>query len=199
MMSGQLRAVAVVVAVAAIVFVVYRHQHHNYRSSGPAVPINVLVSSKEIQKGTSGDIIRKTASYYKLTPYPQNQVENGAIVDPSVLAGEWAVKDIPTGQQLTTADFARPDNPIPVVPGARRALVISAKGIGSQITAGSHVDVWIATKEHGSTARRELDRNMQVLSVSSSDGTLALVATTRQAGKLIYASAHGQLVVRLHR
>jgi flagella basal body P-ring formation protein FlgA len=104
MMSGQLRTVAVVVAVGAIVFVVYRHQHH---SPVMAIggPVAVLVAKRPIQKGTTGNLIRATGRYYKVANFALSQVKAGAITDTSMLTGAVAVKDIVAGQQLTAADF----------------------------------------------------------------------------------------------
>ena len=85
---------------------------------------------------------------------------------------------------------------------SQRAVVIkpaSVTQIGRQITAGSHVDVWVATTGHGSNKLRTLDRHMEVLGTSPSAGRVTLRATLQQAGKLVYASANDRLVVRLHR
>jgi hypothetical protein len=90
--------------------------------------------------------------------------------------------------------------PSPAIGGSERAVVIEPtppKGIGSQITAGSHVDVTAAT--HGEIRLRELYGNMYVLDASSSAGTVTLRATLQQAGRLVYASVNDRLVVRLHR
>lgn len=194
-MSGQLRAVAVVVAVAAIVFVGYRHEH---RAGGPVMA--VLAANRPIQEGTSGDVIRSATGFYTVVSVRTSQIDAGAIVDASVLSGKLAVKDIPAGQQLTTADFA-PATSHPSFPGgAGRAVVIKpSKEISGQVSAGTYVDVSVATATHGSNALRRLYRNLEVLAVSTSDGTVTLRATARQAGMLIYASANDRLVVRLHR
>ena len=101
-MSGQLRAVAVVVAVAAIAFVVYRNHHHSYRNEVVGGPVLVLVAKRPIQKGT---VIRTTGRYYKVADFALSQVKAGAITDTSMLTGAVAVKDIAAGQQLTAADF----------------------------------------------------------------------------------------------
>jgi Flp pilus assembly protein CpaB len=209
-MHNHLRAIAAVIALAAIAFVVvYRNHHHLRTCTGCGLPLHVHVANKPIQKGTPGDVIRTNASYYKLANLPRSQIETGAILDPSTLAGKVAVKDIQTGQQLTAAEFAAGSPGMPGPSMNERAVVIkltSPKDIGSQITAGSHVDLSIATIRHGSNTNhravlRKLYGNMYVLSVSTNGGTVTLRASPQQAGRLVYVSgkANDRFVVRLHR
>jgi hypothetical protein len=104
MMSGRFRVMVVVIAVAAIAFGVYRNQQHHARNAIGG-PIMVLVAKTLIQKGTTGDAVGSDAGLYRFAGFPSSQIETGAIVDPSELVGEVAVKDIPAGQQLTAGDF----------------------------------------------------------------------------------------------
>jgi hypothetical protein len=78
----------------------------------------------------------------------------------------------------------------PSLPNRRALIVPSPKEIGDPIAAGTHVDVLLAN----GGKLRELERDMQVLSVSGKG--VALRATTRQAGKLIYAMQHERLILR---
>lgn len=101
LMSRQFRALAILVALGAIAFVVISHRQHD-RGAIPGVPVDVLVARKPIRKGTPGDAIR-TMNGYAVRNLPQSEVEPGAIVDPGALAGTVAVANIAPGEQLTTA------------------------------------------------------------------------------------------------
>ncbi len=202
-MSGQLRVIVAVIAVVAIAFVVYRHEHHSLAlNTGGPPPIGVLVATRQIQKGTTGNAIRD-AVLYRVAIVAKPQIENGAILDPSTLTGKAAVTDIPAGQQLTTADFAAGHPSIGGPSPNQRAVVLkptSRMQIGRQITVGSHVDLWIAATGHGSKTLRKLYRNMFVLNTSTMGGSVTVRATPEQAGRLIYDSrkTNDRLVLRLH-
>ena len=203
-MSGQLRAVAVVIAVAVIVFFVYRNHRHNLAANTGDASISVLVAKTTIQKGTTGAAIRQ-AHLYKVANIPQDQIRrSGAIFDPSALAGKKAlltgkaaVKDIPAGQPLTMGDFA-PFHPPVWTPRARAVVIKPASSTLGRIVAGSYVDVWVAGDGHGSHTPHSLYRNLEVLAVSTGNGTITLRAMAQQVGRLISASANDRLIVRPH-
>ena len=105
MMSRPFRLIAVVLALAAIAVVVISHRNHHYRNSVVGGPVEILVATKVIPKGTPGNLIRTTAGYLKLETMPQGEISTDAIVDPASLSGKVALKRIPAGEQLTSADF----------------------------------------------------------------------------------------------
>jgi Flp pilus assembly protein CpaB len=179
--------------IAAIALIVYLN---HYRNSVVKPPVDVLVAQKLIQKGTSGDFIRSTAGFYKVTSVPNAQVETGAIVNPGTLSGQAALTDISPGQQLTASDFGAAGGTLAGTLGpSQRAVVIalgSPESVGGQVTAGSHVDVWVTTAAQGSNGvsrsiAKLLFQNMYVLGVSGGNITLR-AETARQAGQLIYAT-----------
>ena len=191
-MSRQVRGIAIVVALAAIAYVVISHRNHHDGVDTGAVPVDVLVASKRIQRGTPGDVIR-TTGLYTIRNVPQSNIEPGAIVDPAAVAGRVALTDIAAGQQLTAADFGRcacGSTPGP----SRRAVTVSPREIRGHVTAGSRVDVWDG-------GRHRLYRDLYVLEVGRADGTVTLRATPRQAGKLIYLMqmSRARLVLRARR
>jgi Flp pilus assembly protein CpaB len=110
-----------------------------------AQPITVLVAKSDLPKGSSGDLIARRG-LFQATGFKREQVEDGAITDPAGLRGLVAVKEIVPGQQLTTADFAKPSDPVLSQLGAdQRAIGIpldSAHGMIGQVHAGDHVDVY---------------------------------------------------------
>ena len=96
--QGTLLLGVIAAVIAAIALIVYLNHYRNSVKNGNAA-ISVLVAQKLIQKGTPGNDIRTGGGYYKLTPYPQNQVENGAIVNPASLSGKVALNDISSGDR----------------------------------------------------------------------------------------------------
>jgi Flp pilus assembly protein CpaB len=179
---------------AAIVLLVYLNQYRNSVDSG-AQPVSVLVAKSLIQKGTPGDVVG-TAGMYQVSSIPRNQVKTGAYVDPKTLTGTVAAEDIYPGQQLTTADFVAGNTGVLTQKLARnqRAVVIpldSAAAVGGQISAGDHVDVWVAWNAQGANGAsrpvvHEVLQNMYVL--NNAGGTLTFRATPYQSGQLIFAS-----------
>ena len=183
-MPKWLLRICIVVALAAIAPLAYLHYHHNGRL--------VLVAKREIQKGTSGDIIGTRPGYFRATSVPTEQIETGAILSPWTLIGKVAVKNIQPGEQLTAAEFSSCSGCLGG-PSERAVTLASPKEIGGPITAGSHVDVLAASNGHRS---RLLLRNMYVLSTNNDAVTLG--ATLIQAGNLIHlaGTANHRLVVR---
>jgi Flp pilus assembly protein CpaB len=198
--QGTVLLGVIAAAIAAIALVVYLNNYRNSHKGGGA--ISVLVAQKLIQSGTTGDVIRTSAGYYKPTGYAKSQVENGAILDPATLAGKVAITDISPGQQLTAADFGPAGTTVATqLKPNERAVVVSLDSpqqVGGQITHGSHVDVWIAFNGQASNGVsrsivRELYQNMTVLNAGTSGGNVTLEATSRQAGTLIFASQNATI------
>jgi Flp pilus assembly protein CpaB len=110
-----------------------------------AQPVTVLVAKGSLPKGSSGDLIARKG-LFQATGFKRQQVEDGAITDPAGLRGLVAVKEIVPGQQLTTADFAKPSDPVLSKLGAdERALSVpldSSHGMIGDVQAGDHVDVY---------------------------------------------------------
>ena len=199
--QGTVLLGVIAAVIAAIALLVYLN---HYRNSVSQPPVDVLVAQKLIQSGTSGDVIRTTAGYYKVTSVPHKQVETGAIIDPATLADKVAVTDISPGQQLTTADFGAASTSVSnQLDRNQRAVVValdSPQQVGGQIAAGNHVDVWVLTSaQAGSGAiqpvAKLLFQNMYVLGLNGSNVTLR--ATPTQSGQLIYASQNDNLYLTL--
>jgi Flp pilus assembly protein CpaB len=199
--QGTILLGVIAAVIAAIALLVYLN---NYRNSVTQPAVNVLVAQKLIQKGTTGNVIRTTPGYYKLTPYAHNQVENGAITNPATLADQVATTDISPGQQLTASDFAAGSTTVASqLNKNQRAVVISLgspQAVGGQIAAGSLVDVWVtSTAQNTSGVTRPLAKllfqNMYVLGVNGSNVTLR--TTTLQSGQLIYATGNDGIYLTL--
>jgi Flp pilus assembly protein CpaB len=110
-----------------------------------AEPLTVLVANGPLPKGSSGDLIAKKG-LFTATGLKREQVKSGAITDPATLRGMVAAHDIVKGQQLTTADFVAPTDPVLSNLGDdQRAVTIpldAQHGMIGQIHAGDHVDVY---------------------------------------------------------
>ena len=198
--QGTIWLGVIAAAIAALALLVYLNHYRN-SVNGTTAPTSVLIAKSLIQQGTSGDVVG-SSDMYQISSIPKNQVKTGAFVDPSTLAGKYALTDIYPGQQLTAADFGVSTNPlIGQLAKNQRAVVValnSPQQVGGQIGTGSHVDVWVAFNGQNSSGVtrpvvREIYQNLTVLNSNSSGGNVTLQATPTQAGKLIYASLNAQL------
>jgi pilus assembly protein CpaB len=110
-----------------------------------AEPVTVLVAKEPLPKGSSGDLIAKKG-LFQATGLKREQVKEGAITDPASLRGQVARHEIVRGQQLTTADFGKPTNPVlSKLSDSARAVSVpldAAHGLIGQVQAGDHVDVY---------------------------------------------------------
>jgi pilus assembly protein CpaB len=198
--QGTILLGVIAAVIAAIALIVYLNQ---YRDSvkGDGAAIQVLVANKLIQKDTPGDVIRTNPSYYETASIAKSNVETGAFVDPSTLAGKVALTDISPGQQLTAADFGPASGLATQINAGQRAVVValgSPQSVGGQIGAGSHVDVWVTSSAQGSNGvsrptAKLLFQDMYVLNAGTEGGNVTLRANPKQAGQLIFASSNDQI------
>ncbi|MGZ4355552.1 MAG: Flp pilus assembly protein CpaB [Gaiellaceae bacterium] len=192
--QGTILLGVIAAIIAAIALVVYLN---HYRSSVSPPPVSVLVAKKTIPKGTSGDILAKSTSFYEVTQLPKNQVLSGAITDSSTLAGQVALTDINPNSQLTADQFGAASGVQYQLGPNQRAVVVdlgSPQSVGGQIGAGSLVDVWVTSSGQASNGVSQpiaklLFQNTYVLGINGANVTLR-AATPRQAGQLIYASSN---------
>ena len=135
--------VAALAGVAAIgVLLVFMSNYRDSVSSG--ADIRVLVAGTTIDRGTSGDVIAD-AQLFRPVQISDNDAVDGAVTDPSQIAGKVATEAIPEGQQLTSASFAPGADPIAgKLAGTQRAMTLpvgTAEGNIGQVEAGSKVDI----------------------------------------------------------
>jgi len=190
-------------ALAAIVLLVYLNQYRNSVNNGNQT-VSVLVAKSLIQKGTPGNVVG-TTGLYELTNLPKKQVKTGAFVDPATLTGKVAAIDIFPGQQITSADFVVGNAAALTQNLARdqRAVVVpldSPAEVGGQISAGDHVDVWVAFNAQGANGIsrplvREVLQDIYVMGTSA--GNVTLRATPKIAGELIYATQNAKIWLAL--
>jgi Flp pilus assembly protein CpaB len=202
--QGTVLLGVIAAVIAAIALIVYLNSYRNSVAGNQTV--RVLVANKLIQKGTTGEVVQSTPGLYVATDFPKKQVENGAVLNPATLAGKVALTDISPQQQLTAADFG------PATPSVanelsrrQRAVVVplgSPEAVGGQITAGSHVDVWVSTSQQASTGvnsagEKLLYQDMYVLNAGTNGGNVTLRTTAVQAGFIIYASQNSHIYLAL--
>jgi Flp pilus assembly protein CpaB len=190
--SGALIAGVIAAVIAIILLVVYLNSYRSSVNSNKA-PERVLVATKLIAKGTSGEAIAQK-SLYQVTAVAKDQLEVNAITDPSALAGRVAVADIFPGQQLTQPDFTTEEQTgIPYqLTGRQRAIAIptdTAHGVGGVVGGGNFVDVYIGTAGGQGQLVTLLASNVYVLSApTGGGGNFILRIPTAQAAKFAFAS-----------
>lgn len=143
-----------------------------------AEPVTVLVAKERMPKGSSGDLIAEKG-LFQATALKREQVKEGAITDPASLRGQVANQDIVRGQQLTTADFGKPTDPVlSKLSADDRAIGVSldlAHGLIGQVQRGDHVDVMATflVKPDGAAQPRPIARTLmqdvEVLAAPSPD------------------------------
>jgi pilus assembly protein CpaB len=143
-----------------------------------AEPVTVLVAKGALPKGSSGDLIAQKG-LFQATGLKREQVKDGAITDPASLRGQVAKHPIVRGQQLTTADFGKPSDPVlSRLTDDTRAVTIpfdAAHGMIGQVQAGDHVDVYAGFQVQPDGAGRprpvlrELLQDVEVLEAPDPD------------------------------
>jgi hypothetical protein len=94
------------VVLVAILLATYTFVNRDRPNAGTEnAPTPVLVAKQLIPKGTPGSFLA-TSTMYAATTLPPNEVEVGAVADPSYLNGQAAAVDILPGEQIVASDFA---------------------------------------------------------------------------------------------
>jgi Flp pilus assembly protein CpaB len=199
--QGTILLGVIAAIIAAIALIVYLN---NYRSSVTPPDVSVLVATKAIPQGISGDVLAKSTSFYEVASIPGNKVLSGAITDASTLTGKVALADINPNSQLTAAQFGPASGVQYQLTPNQRAVVVdlgSPQSVGGQIAAGSHVDFWVLSSAQGSSGvnrpvAKLLFQDMYVLGVNGANVTLR-GDTPTQTGQIIYASTNDQIWLAL--
>jgi Flp pilus assembly protein CpaB len=183
-----------------------------------AQPVTVLVARDSLPKGVGGDVIAEKG-LFQATGFKRDQVKEGALTDPASLRGQVAVHDLVRGQQLTTADFSQPKNPVlSQLSADQRAVTIpldAAHGMVGQIQTGDHVDVFAGfqVQPAGSAGRahpvlRVLLQDVEVLqappapkqgglSAGGQTQNVVLRVSDKDAPQLAFSSDNGKLWISL--
>jgi Flp pilus assembly protein CpaB len=142
--EGTLGFAALAGVLAVVLLLMFMHTYKRTVDDG-AQPVTVLVARESLAKGVSGDVIAEKGMF-QATGLKRDQVKDGAITDPAGLRGQVSVHAIVRGQQLTEADFGKPNNHVlSRIAGDQRAVSVgldAAHGMVGQIRTGDHVDVF---------------------------------------------------------
>ena len=209
--EGAFTLAAAAAVLAALLLLLFAHQYRN-QVNDDAEASSVLVARSLIPKGSSGDVI---ASDQLLSPtkLKGSQVKSGAIVDPAILRGQVAVKDIYPGQQITAGDFTHSgETVVGRLRGNDRAISVpvdSAHGLVGQVQSGDHVDV-LAGLAQGGSGRATLSTlvtNVLVLRAASGGGggavnrdessNIILRVSDANAVKIAFAADNGKVWIVL--
>jgi len=198
-------------AAGVLMFALGRYKS-NLRVATPQA--TVLVSTGEIQKGTSGQNVAAD-HLYRSTPVLASQVQPGAISDAGALAGETAQADILPGQQLTSADFAPVAGVASVLAPGDRAVSVAideAHGDGDVLLPGDDVDIYATVPVTRGTAVVQtmvlLVPDATVIKPASSvpvrsggttvtGSTLVLAVPAAQAAEIAFAADNAKLYLTL--
>ena len=140
---GALALAGICALIAAAVLMVFLARYRE-SVSGAAAPTPVLVATGLIQKGTSGDILAEKGQFETVRRAAED-VKQGALTDPALLAGKVTTADIYPGQQLTAATFAASTGTVlPKLADKERAIAVPVDqfhGLVGQVQTGDHVDL----------------------------------------------------------
>lgn len=202
-------------AFGALLLLMYLAQYRNsVDESGE--PITVLVAKSLIEKGTPGDIVG-IKGLFQTTDAPRDQLQDGAITDPSALRGRLATNDVYPGEQLTTGDFsASASGAIGTeIAGNQRAIAVpvdNAHGMVGQVRTGDRIDVlagFNVTQGGGGAGRpviKVLSQNVLVLEApararaggaANIEANVVLRTTYREAAQIAWAVDNGKIWIVL--
>jgi pilus assembly protein CpaB len=213
---GTLALAGACALVAALMLMLFLARYRD-SVSGAAAPTPVIVATSLIEKGTSGDILAEKRQFETITR-AADDVKEGALADPAVLAGKVATADIYPGQQITADAFkASTGSVLPKLSEKERAIAVPvdpAHGLIGQVQTGDHVDVLASyTTNNSATGQgqglvRTLLQDKLVLRAGAqpiegspegkaADKSIILRVTDREAVSLAHAADNGKVWVLL--
>src|ERR671932_1781196 len=213
--EGTLGFAAVAGLLAVAILMVFIRGYKRSLDKG-AEPVTVLVAKADLPKGSSGDLIA-AKGLFQATGFKREQVKEGAITDPASLRGQVAAHNLVPGQQLTTADFTKPTDPVMSKLGDdQRAVTLpldTAHGMIGDIHAGDRVDVFAGFQVQPDTAGRPrpvlrvLLQNVEVLKAPPAGKTgglsgqqnqyVVLRVSDKDAPQLAFSSDNGKVWIAL--
>jgi Flp pilus assembly protein CpaB len=213
---GTLTLAFVCAGVSALALMLFLARYRDSVTEA-AAPTPVIVATALIQKGTSGDTVAEKRQFETVTRAAED-VKQGALADPGLLAGKVASADIYPGQQITANSFkASTGTVLPKLDRDERAIAIPvdpAHGLIGQVQTGDHVDVLASyTSTNSATGQgqgivKTLLQDTLVLRAGgqplegSSEGkavgkSIILRVTDREAVTLAHAADNGKIWVLL--
>jgi Flp pilus assembly protein CpaB len=190
--GGAVAAGVGAAVVALILLVVYLNSYRSSVNSNKSAE-RVLVATKVIKAGTSGDLIARQG-LYQVTAVQKDQLKLNAITDPSALADRVALADIFPGQQLTQDDFTTESQTGVAyqLVGRQRAIAIptdTAHGVGGVVSTGNFVDVYMGVSDSAGELVTLLAQDVYVISApAGGSGNFILRVPTSQTARFAFAA-----------
>jgi Flp pilus assembly protein CpaB len=141
--QGTMMAALVTAVLAAAILVVFLGRYRETTAADGGVE-SVLVAKTLIEKGTSGEVIA-TEDLFTVKKVNDDQVEEGAISDPSSLQGKVTSADVLPKQQLTAGALTGSTNAVSArLADYDRAITVGVDtphGLLGNVRTGDKVDV----------------------------------------------------------
>ena len=173
--NGTFAVAAVLALIAAAALLVFLREYRDDLTGSD--PVQVLVASSVVPKGTPGDVIA-SEQLYRLERVKNSQLESGAITDPDDLSGKVVAAEIYAGHQLRSSDFETGRTAQARLSGFQRAMSVpldESRGLIGDVEAGDRVDVVVTYRNAGTgpSAARVAASDVLVLSVSEGSSGVA--------------------------
>jgi pilus assembly protein CpaB len=204
-------AVASGAALLAGVFILVYVNRYRHSIKAQGAPVTVLVAKRLIPKGTSGAAALQEGLFTRDT-IRESQLRDGAFSDAASIRGLVATTDVYAGQQLSASDFtAGAKSLATTLSGSQRVLDVpldNAHGMIGHVQVGDRVDVMVGFNVQASgggtgyAVNKLLAQNVMVADVaeqsggvatSTSNTTVSLRVTNRQAEEIAYAADNGKV------
>ncbi len=199
-------AVAAACALVAIGVLVLAISKYRQSVNSASKEATVLVASRLIEKGTSGDAVA-SGQLFAPTQVLQKQVSTGAVADASALRGKVAVSNIDPGQQLTAGDFVVATGLGTELAANERAISVpvdQSHGLVGVVQSGDHVDLYAGFQGQSTAGAvvRLLASNILVLQAPASagggvggsqTGQVVLAANPKLAAQLAFTADNGKV------
>lgn len=184
--NGTFAVAGLLALIAAGALLVFLREYRNDLTGSD--PVQVLVASSLVPKGTPGDIVASD-QLYKLERVKNSQLEDGAITDPDELAGRVVAADIHPGHQLRSSDFESGRAEQARLSGFQRAMTVpvdAARGMIGDVEPGDRVDV-VVTFENGGVGpsiAHIAARDVLVLSIPDTPERASITGDASQSATL---------------
>jgi Flp pilus assembly protein CpaB len=204
-------ALALSCALVAAGLLLLAMSQYRHAVAGSAKQSTVLVSTAEIQKGSSANAIA-AQHLYKVVPVLGSQMSPNAISNAGALVGRVAANTILPGEQLTAADFTLPTSASAgasaLLAPTQRAISVTLDeehGLTDVLQTGDQVDIYggFDVQLRGSSQGphqlvRLLIPDATVLkapgtSGSAQSGNIVLAIESQQVAALAYAADNGKV------
>jgi Flp pilus assembly protein CpaB len=133
----------------------------------------VVVAAQLVPKGTTGEVLLERRMY-RIARVKEDDVKDGAVIDPSDLSGQTAARDLFPGHALTRDDFEDADSTV-----------------GSRLTKYQRAMTVPVDRAHGMVGKIHEGDRVDVITTGNSGGGVLSVATVAARGALVLAVPDG--------